>query len=200
MVFVVGVTGGIACGKTTVAKYFTQLNIDVIDADIVARTVVSKGSNTLTEIEKHFGCNAIQENGMLNRKYLRHIIFNDLSEKKWLENLLHPLIHQQIIIALQASTSPYTVLVSPLLLETNQHLLVNRVLVVDIPEKEQIKRAISRDNETREQVEAIMKTQLSPTLRLQKADDVVTNTGSLQELYQKLDKLHCNYLTMAEQV
>ncbi|MCY4177130.1 MAG: dephospho-CoA kinase, partial [Endozoicomonadaceae bacterium] len=157
----------------------------------------SSGSQALTAIEKHFGHNVIQNDGTLNRKYLRHIIFNDLAEKKWLEDLLHPLIGQQIVVKLQQITTPYAILVSPLLLETTQSSLVNRVLVIDTPEEAQIKRAASRDNETEEHIKAIIKTQLSPADRLKKADDTVINNGSLQALYEKLDILHSSYLIMA---
>lgn len=198
MTFTVGITGGIASGKTTVTHYFNQKGIQIVDADIVAREVVAPQTSALTEIRKHFGSNILNKDGSLNRKYLRNIIFNDLQKKQWLEALLHPLIRQQIIQKLKQATSSYPILVSPLLLETKQYLLVNRIMVIDVPEEQQIARTMKRDQCTQEQAKSIIGTQLSRKEREKHADDLVYNNGSLSSLYSQLEQLHTAYLKAAE--
>ena len=194
--FTVGVTGGIGSGKSAVADYFASQGICIVDADIVARVVVEPGTKALTAIAERFG-NDILINGQLDRGRLRTIIFAAADERKWLENLLHPLIEQQIIEQLGQATSRYAVLVSPLMLETGQQALVDRVLVVDVPEPIQIERTMTRDQMTEEQTRQILNSQISREQRLAKAHDVVDNSGSLTQLHQYLEPLHQRYLRLA---
>lgn len=194
--FIVGLTGGIGSGKSTVATFFKSL-VDVIDADEVARCVVKPDSPTLGVIVTHFGKEVINSDGSLNRAWLRHKIFSDLNAKNWLENLLHPIIRAKIISMLQEARSPYCVLMSPLLLETDQYLLTNRILVVDTPEYKQIERITKRDNTSADAVKAIIKTQLARQIRLQKADDVIINIGDVSILEKSVLHLHDIYLELA---
>ena len=194
--FTVGVTGGIGSGKSAVADYFASQGICIVDADIVARVVVEPGTKALMQITERYG-NDLLINGQLDRGKLRTIIFAAADERKWLENLLHPLIEQQIIKQLGQATSRYAVLVSPLMLETGQQALVDRVLVVDVPEPIQIERTMTRDQMTEEQARQILNSQISREQRLAKAHDVVDNSGSLAQLHQYLEPLHQRYLRLA---
>lgn len=195
---IVGITGGIGSGKTAVTNEFAKLGIDVIDADIAARTVVAKGSTGLEQIKQHFDENIVLEDGSLNRAKLREIIFKDADAKKWLEQLTHPLIREEILRGLQNSTSPYSILVSPLLIESGQHELVNRVLVVDVPVELQLKRTCERDNNPQAQVEAIIASQLDRDKRLSFADDVIINNQTLEHLQQQVAQLNQQYLRLSE--
>jgi dephospho-CoA kinase len=154
---IIGLTGGIGSGKSEVSRRFEELGIALVDADLVARDVVLPGSPALESIRTHFGTDILLSDGSLNRKKLREMIFTDPAEKKWLEQLLHPLINQQIRVQLALSTSIYAMLSSPLLLETQQYLLVDRILVVDTSEILQIERAAKRDASQEEQIKAIMR-------------------------------------------
>ena len=194
--FTVGITGGIGSGKSAVADYFAGQGICIVDADIVARVVVEPGTKALAQITERFG-NDILINDQLDRGKLRTIIFAAADERKWLENLLHPLIEEQIIDQLGQATSRYAVLVSPLMLEIGQQALVDRVLVVDVPEHIQIERTMSRDRMTEEQTRQILNSQISREQRLAKAHDVVDNSGSLAQLHQCLEPLHQRYLRLA---
>ncbi len=197
MSLVIGVTGGIGSGKTAVTDRFQSLGITVVDADLASRVIVEPGRPALTEIEAHFGPNAIAEDGTLDRRALRDIVFSNPDERKWLEQLTHPLIGQEIMSQLQASQSPYTVLVSPLLLESAQHQMAQRILVIDVPVETQITRTVSRDDATEDGVKAIIDVQMDRETRLRKADDVITNDKTLNELHNKVDALHNNYLALA---
>ena len=194
---VIGLTGGIGSGKSAAANLFRQRGITVVDADIAARQAVEKGSPALQSIARHFGPDSLLADGTLNRQRLREIIFDNPEQKQWLENLLHPLIRQFIADQLGQSVSPYSILESPLLLETDQHRLTARVLVVDVPENVQIERVMSRDNVSKEHAIRILQSQASRQRRLANADDIILNTGSLTELRQKIDYLHQYYLKLA---
>lgn len=201
--FVVGLTGGIGSGKSEVCRRFIAKGITVVDADVIARTAVAPGTAALAEIRAHFGEDILlpateNEQAMLNRAKLRTIIFSEPREKQWLEALLHPLINQHIRTQLAAASGPYVILASPLLLETQQHLLANRVLVIDTREQLQIERASHRDASNEAQIKAIMKTQLSRQDRCARANDIIQNHGSLAELDEQVDKLHLLYLELAQ--
>lgn len=198
--FVLGITGGIGSGKTAVTNEFENLGINVVDADIAARTVVAVGSHGLNEIHQRFGDDILLSDKSLNRAKLREIIFKDAEQKKWLESLTHPLIRTEIIQGLHNSTSPYSILVSPLLIESGQHNLVNRILVVDVPVELQLERTCSRDNNPKEQVEAIIASQLDRNQRLRYADDVITNDQPLEHLHQQVAQLNQQYLRLSETV
>lgn len=194
---IIGITGGIGSGKTTVTDYFASLGVTVVDADQAARVVIEPGTPALQTMVDHFGEQVLQADGYLNRRALRHIIFNDPKERRWLEALLHPLIREKITIQLLPSESPYHILASPLLLETDQHTMVDRVVVVDISVELQVQRTMVRDRIEQSKVEAILKAQTDRDTRLAKADDVIENSGSLEVLYQTLDQLHETWLTLA---
>ena len=191
---IIGLTGGIGSGKTAVSDIFEELGIGVVDADLASRVVVEKGRPSLEEIAKHFGQDILTQEGELDRAKLREIIFNSDEEKNWLESLLHPAIAKQIQEELKASSSPYTILVSPLLLETNQKDFCNKVLVVDVPVETQIERTLKRDDVSLEQVQSIIKAQISRDKRLELADEVIVNDKSLEDLQLAVSKLHQQFI------
>lgn len=197
--FVVGLTGGIGCGKTTVMQGFNVLGIQSVDADVVAREVVMPGMPALDKIAGYFGAQLIDADGNLNRAALRERIFNHPTDKAWLEQLLHPLIRQRLLQQLNALTSPYVLLVAPLLLENKLNSVVNRVLVIDLPEALQRERAMARDNANAAQISAIMAAQLSRQDRLAQADDIIYNDSSLDALTPQIATLHQRYLKLAQQ-
>lgn len=197
MTWIVGLTGGIGSGKTAVSDCFASLGIKVVDADVCARTVVDPGQPALTKIAEHFGATILNTDGTLDRAGLRRIVFADENERKWLETLLHPLIFEEMWAQLQSAESPYAMLVSPLLIEAGQKVICQRVLVVDAPEDVQIARTVSRDNNSIEQVKAIMASQADRKTRLAAADDVLVNDGDLASLTESVKKLHQQYLSLA---
>jgi len=197
--FIVGLTGGIGSGKTTVANLFIELGIDIIDADIIARDVVAKGSPALHAIRDHFGAEFIQTDGQLNRALLRQQIFSHDKDKLWLNSLLHPLINEQTLTQIKATSSPYCLLVAPLLIENNLTTLVNRVLVVDVTEATQIARTTLRDKNSTTQVQAIINSQIGRESRLTHADDLLNNDDcSLTSLRASVLELHQAYLKLAQ--
>lgn len=197
---IVGLTGGIGSGKSVVCSRFANYGVLVVDADIVAREVVVSGSDALEKIQSHFGEGIIQADGTLDRSKLRDIIFTNPTEKEWLESLLHPVINFEIRRQLSQAKSAYAILASPLLLETKQFQLVNRILVVDASEQLQIERASHRDDKNKEQIIAIMQTQLSRQDRCARANDVIQNHGDIAELDEQVEKLHQLYLELASSI
>tara|TARA_B100001175_G_scaffold54364_1_gene43394 strand:+ start:1082 stop:1666 length:585 start_codon:yes stop_codon:yes gene_type:complete len=193
---IIGLTGGIGSGKTAVSDLFKELGITIVDADLASRVVVQKGREELNKISEHFGRDILNSNGELDRAQLRDIIFNSEEEKLWLESLLHPAIASQIQKELDSSNSPYTVLVSPLLLETNQRNFCNKVLVVDVPEEIQIQRTAERDNVSEEQIKSIISSQIDRDSRLEQADEVIVNDGSIQDLENKVQELHEKFISL----
>ncbi|WP_022942531.1 dephospho-CoA kinase [Psychromonas hadalis] len=182
MSLIIGLTGGIGSGKSTVANLFKGLNIEVVDADIVARLVVQKGQPALLNISKYFGLDILHK-GELNRSKLRQIIFTDIQKKAWLNNLLHPLIRAEMLVQLAQAKSDYVILEAPLLFENGLQSYCDQVVVVDIDEPLQIARATSRDNTTEAQIKAIINSQISREHRLKKANFVIDNNGvSLTQL------------------
>ncbi|MGR5334841.1 dephospho-CoA kinase [Vibrio gigantis] len=198
MAIIIGLSGGIASGKTTVANLFNEhFNIDIVDADIVAREVVALGSDGLKQITDHFGDSILLDDGTLNRSRLRELIFSDPKEKQWLNDLLHPMIRDKIDSDLSKITSPYGLLVAPLLVENQMQGMTDRVLIVDVPAEVQIERTMSRDNVSREQVASILKSQASREQRLAVADDVIKNHTKNQELLPQITDLHQKYLAIS---
>jgi len=186
---ILGVTGGIGSGKTTAADYLhSKYRLQMIDADVVAREVVEPGEPALEEIAEHFGANILLD-GHLNRAELRKLIFDQPEEKIWLEKLLHPIIRDRTLELLNSSQSPITLLVSPLLFETDQFELCDITLVIDVPHETQVDRVTSRDANSAQQVEKIIATQLDRDSRNKRADFVVSNDGNLNHLYQSLDQV-----------
>ena len=193
---IIGLTGGIGSGKTAVSDSFQALGIDVVDADLASRVVVQKGKPCLLKIAQHFGEDILTKEAELDRAKLREIIFKSEEEKNWLESLLHPAIANQIQDELNASKSPYKILVSPLLLETNQKDFCSKVLAVDVPVETQVERTLKRDGVSKEQVQAIINSQISRNDRLNLADEVIVNDGTLEDLEIAVKILHEKFLSL----
>jgi dephospho-CoA kinase len=194
--WILGLTGGIGSGKSAVAQCFIDQGVHLVDADHAARWVVEPGRPALKKIAEHFGSDIVQADGQLDRSALRTRIFASSDDRRWLETLLHPLIGQEIMQYLARAESPYAILVSPLLIESGQHKLTQRVLVVDAPEQLQIQRTIARDHSSEEQVQAILQAQASRTERLKHAHDVLLNDRDLPWLQAEVERLHNFYLTL----
>lgn len=195
---VVGLTGGIGSGKSTVANYFAELGIDIIDTDQLAREVVAPGTPALIKITEHFGKEILDPKHQLNRKKLGDIVFKNPAERKWLEQLLHPLIREKMQQHIQQAQSSYCIAVIPLLIETQPNKLVDRILIIDSPENLQITRAQQRDNLTQQQITTILKAQATREQRLAAADDVILNDKDLNHLKQQVLQLHKKYLGLAK--
>lgn len=194
--WVLGLTGGIGSGKSAAAEHFIALGVHTVDADHAARWVVEPDRPALAQIAAHFGAEILQADGQLDRTALRGRIFQEPNERRWLEALLHPLIRQEIISNLAKVKSAYAILVSPLLVESGQHLLTQRVLVIDSPEQLQIERTMQRDNADAQQVQAILNAQASRAERLRYADDVLLNDRDINWLQAEVERLHHFYLTL----
>ncbi|QIE85721.1 dephospho-CoA kinase [Pseudomonas nitroreducens] len=192
--WILGLTGGIGSGKSAAAEHFASLGIHMVDADHAARWVVEPGRPALAQIVERFGEAVLLPDGQLNRAALRERIFKAEDERRWLEQLLHPLIGQEIASNLAQAQSPYAILVSPLLVESGQHRMTQRVLVVDTPEHLQLERTMRRDKVSEEQVRSILKAQALRDDRLKHADDVLLNDGDLAHLHQQVESLHQFYL------
>jgi dephospho-CoA kinase len=194
---VVGLTGGIGSGKSTVARRLSGHGVPVIDADILAREQVAAGMPALAEIAREFGPHVLLPDGSLDRPALRALVFSDSNARRRLESLLHPRIRAEIQRRLQSLNAPYVVLVTPLLLETGQSDLVDRILVVDLPEEEQVRRVMRRDGLGEAQVRAIMGAQWPRQRRLQAAQDVIDNSGAPERLHTLTDTMHRRYMSLA---
>lgn len=196
---VIGLTGGIGSGKTTVADMFAEYGIPIIDADEIARELVEPGQPALERISQVFGEKILNSDGALDRKQLRDLIFHDAKMRKQLETILHPPIWKNMLDRLDSLSAPYAVLVIPLLVDTGNWEMIDRVLVVDAEEDLQIERVMRRDGVSREHAEAIIDNQVSRQERLAAADDVIENTGSLDDLKTQVKRLHEFYLNLERQ-
>lgn len=196
----VALTGGIASGKSVVADMFAALGIPVIDTDIIARDVVAAGRPALDEIRGRFGEGIINAAGNLDRRQLRRRIFADPEARLDLENILHPRIGEETRRQADAAGGAYQLIVVPLLLGSRLLEFVDRVLVVDCDEKTQIKRLLARDAETMEQARRILAAQSSRAERLEIADDVISNSRSLDDTRQQVMALHETYCRLAERL
>ncbi|MDH0097395.1 dephospho-CoA kinase [Ectopseudomonas hydrolytica] len=194
--WILGLTGGIGSGKSAVAQGFIDRGVHVVDADHAARWVVEPGRPALAKIVEHFGTGVLQTDGQLDRGALRKLVFADAEQRRWLESLLHPLIGQEIAQVLARAESPYAILVSPLLIESGQRHLTQRVLVVDTPVELQVQRTVARDQSTEEQVRAILQAQASREERLRHAHDVLVNDRDMAWLDAEVGRLHSFYLTL----
>ena len=196
--YILGLTGGIGSGKSAVAARFRALGIRVVDADQAARAVVEPGTPALAAIAEHFGAGVIQADGTLDRAALRRLVFDDAAERRWLEQLLHPRIGEWLRARLAEAPGPYAILESPLLFEGSQHRMVQRSLLVDVPEEIQVARAAARDGNSPEQIRAIMAAQLSREARRARADDCIDNSGPPEALDAQVAALHRRYVALAE--
>jgi dephospho-CoA kinase len=194
--WILGLTGGIGSGKSAAAQHFIDLGVHTVDADHAARWVVEPDRPALAQIAAHFGAGILQADGQLDRGALRTQIFQNPEERRWLEALLHPLIRQEIISNLAKAESHYAILISPLLIESGQHLLTQRILVVDAPEQLQLERTMQRDQVNEGQVQAILKAQACREERLRHADDVLLNDRDINWLQAEVERLHRFYLTL----
>jgi dephospho-CoA kinase len=194
----IGLTGGIASGKSTVAQRFTELGVPVIDADVAARQVVAPGTVGLAQVIARFGKEVVDAAGALDRAALRNLIFKDPGARRGLEAILHPLIRTAMEKSAEAAAGPYIVMAIPLLVEGGPTDRVDRILVVDVEESVQIARLMARDGSSLEQARAILDSQASRAARLAAADDVLPNSGTVTEVRQAVDRLHQQYLRLAQ--
>ncbi|MGY1450011.1 dephospho-CoA kinase [Pseudomonas chlororaphis] len=194
--WILGLTGGIGSGKSAAAQHFIDLGIHVVDADHAARWVVEPGRPALARIAEHFGDSVLQADGQLDRAALRKLIFEVPQQRLWLEALLHPLIANEIAAHLARAESPYAILVSPLLIESGQYAMTQRILVIDVPQQLQIERTLQRDRISEQQIQAILKAQATREDRLSHADDVLVNDRDLAWLHSEVERLHHFYLTL----
>jgi dephospho-CoA kinase len=194
--WILGLTGGIGSGKSAAAQHFIDLGVHVVDADHAARWVVEPGRPALARIAEHFGDSVLQADGQLDRAALRKLIFEVPQQRLWLEALLHPLIAEEIAAHLARAESPYAILVSPLLIESGQYAMTQRILVIDVPQQLQIERTLQRDGTSEQQVQAILKAQATREDRLRHADDVLVNDRDLAWLHSEVERLHHFYLTL----
>ncbi|SPJ35040.1 dephospho-CoA kinase [Kushneria phyllosphaerae] len=196
---IIGLTGGIAAGKTTIAEAFARRGAAWVDVDHLAHEVVMPGEPALADIRERFGDTIMTEQGELNRAALRQIIFDDTQARQDLEAITHPRIRERLTQRLETLSGPYALLVSPLLLETDQHQLVNRILVIDVPPEEQIRRTCERDGVSEAQARAIVDAQMSRNRRLASADDVIDNVGSFHVVDARIERLDLFYRQLASQ-
>jgi dephospho-CoA kinase len=195
----IGLTGGIASGKSTVTQRFAELGVPVIDADVAARKVVEPGQPGLSQVVQRFGAGVLAADGRLDRRALRNLIFKDSSLRQALDVILHPLIRADMELEAARAKAPYVVMAIPLLVEGGTaRQRVDRVLVVDADETLQIQRLQARDGSSEDQARAILASQASRATRLGQADDVLLNTGTVAELRQAVDRMHEQYLQLAQ--
>lgn len=190
---IVGLTGGIGSGKSTVAQYFSELGVPVIDADVIAHNLVQKNTPAFAAILKKFGPQVITSTGELDRKTLGKLIFKNTEDRIWMQSLLHPLIEQEITCTLHKLTSSYGIIVIPLLVEYGKYQILDRVLVIDVPENLQIERTLKRDKVDAAYVRSVLAIQATRQQRLAIATDIIINDGDLAYLKQQVLAFHQRY-------
>ena len=193
----VGLTGGIGSGKTTVSEIFRKLGVNIIDADVITHELQDIDQPAYKEIEKQFGPDVIGENRELDREYLRKLIFTDHELKTKLENIVHPLVREEIYRRISANTRPYSIISIPLLFESDSGYEVDRILVVDLPEDLQITRACNRDGVNKQDIVKIINSQIKREKRLEMADDIICNDKGIEALKKEVKQLHNKYLQLA---
>lgn len=192
----IGLTGGIGSGKTTVATFFAELNISVIKADDIVHTLIQPNSFAYKVIINKLGKDLLSDDLQINRSKLRQIVFTNQQSRRWLEGLLHPQVYQAMATQIKLVTSPYCVLEIPLLLEKAPTFAIDRILVIDCPVAQQISRTINRDNIPAEAVQAIILAQIDRHTRLTQCHDIIVNDSSLAKLKQATISMHNKYMTM----
>ena len=198
MALIIGLTGGIGCGKSNAAKLFAALGIDIIDTDEIAHELTPSNGKAIDQIQKTFGSDFITIEGSLDRNKMRKLVFSNQLNKKKLEAILHPLIYHEVVRRIGLANSAYIIIVVPLLLETTDfQKLVHRILVIDCAEQLQISRTIARSKLDEKEISAIMATQVSRKERLAQADDIIANDQSLEHLHQQVERLHLKYLALS---
>ncbi|NOX75695.1 MAG: dephospho-CoA kinase [Gammaproteobacteria bacterium] len=194
---IVGLTGGIGSGKTTVSRYFEQQGAPVIDADVIVHQLLEPGQPALAEIAAHFGPKFLRADGSVDRDKMREQIFSDDTQRQKLEAILHPRAREELLRQIQQLDADYCIASVPLLIESGWSGLVHRILVVDLPRELQIQRTLERDPLTVQQIEAVLNTQVDRQTRLAVADDIITNTGNKASLKKQVAQLHRDYLQLA---
>ena len=193
----IGLTGGIASGKSQVAEMFAGLGVPIVDTDRIAREVVEPGTPGFTAVRAAFGKGILAADGSLDRAKLRNLVFDDSAARGRLERILHPLIRAATLAGLATIDAPYAIVVVPLLLETDFAALVERILVVDCPREMQLERLMRRDSMTRPRAVSVLAAQIERTARLDAADDVIDNSGTLEHTRVQVAALHARYLELA---
>lgn len=196
--FIIGLTGGIGSGKSSVAERFAALGIPIIDADLIAHEIVSVGQSALQEIADTFGQQFLNQDGTLNRRRLRSHVFAEPKAREKLESIMHPRIRSEMMRRVKELKAPYCILVIPLLIEAKQTDLVDRIVIVDVTPETQHKRIAARDGLTDTEIDAILAAQADRETRLRAADDIIRNEGSWECLDRQVDVLHKHYLEIAE--
>ena len=192
----IGLTGGIGSGKSTVSGLFAALGVPVIDADVIARSLLEPGTEATRQVIRVFGNDIAVNEQEIDRAKLRERVFEDASARKKLESILHPIVHQKIRQQTEAITSPYCIVVIPLLFEAGHQDLVDRILVVNTSQKKQVERAASRDRASAQEIEKILHTQIDPEERLARADDVIDNNDGIEQLESRVQELDALYRGM----
>jgi dephospho-CoA kinase len=190
MILKIGLTGGIGSGKSAACKIFSELGVPVIDADVIAHELVKPGMPAFNEIKKMFGTRIISSDGTLDRKIIRDKVFTNETDRKKLENILHPAVYEEIAVQVKNINSKYCIISIPLLLETNASKTVDRILVIDVPRELQLERASNRDKTNKSDIDAIIDSQISRKDRLSAANDIVDNKGDINDLRKKICDLH----------
>ena len=193
----IGLTGGIGSGKSTVCRLFAELGAPIIDADIIARELVKPQAYALNQLVNQFGAEILNSDATLNRAYLRDLVFSDKTKKAQLDQIMHPLIYDEIERQIKALNSPYCIIAIPLLLETQQMQRVDRIAVVDCNADTQLLRVVNRDHLKPEQVISIIASQIPRQQRLSFANDVIDNSGSAEQLAEQVKRLHNSYNLLA---
>ena len=194
---IVGLTGGIGSGKSAAANFFQNEGITVIDADGLSREVIEEGTPGFMSIVDYFGSKIIDSDGSINRAHLRKEVFDDGKKKKLLESIIHPLVRDLMVKKIAASKSPYSIVMVPLIFETNSMSNYNRILVIDCDPKLQIERATLRDNNSKAQIQKIMNSQCSREERISIANDIIPNNDSLENLKIRSIAMHKFYLGLS---
>lgn len=194
----IGLTGGIASGKSTICTLFERYSIPIIDADLIARQLVKPSEQAYSEIIAVFGQDIVQKNGQLDRAKLRELIFFDPQLKQQLENILHPKIRQQLILQGQQQQTPYCIFATPLLIESNMNSLVDRILVIDLSVKQQLQRLQKRDDISLSQAQLMIDAQCDRKQRLASADDIINNNGIADALSEQVETLYKKYNNLAK--
>ena len=195
--FTVAITGGIGSGKTAVSNHFEELGVAVVDLDEASRAIVAPGMPALQEIVQYFGGNVVTGSGELDRRALRELVFKTPEDRRWLEKLTHPLINDWTVTQLRNAASQYAIVVNPLLRARGGY--VNRILVVDVAVEVQVARTMERDQVSKEQAESIISAQISRIERLELADDIIVNGGTVKELEPQVRALHKKYLELSNE-
>ncbi len=200
---IIGLTGGIGSGKSMVAAMFASLGIGIVDTDVIAHALVKPDGPCYDMIIDHFGRDVLRSDGTLNRPWLRELIFQNPDEKRWLEQLLHPLIRDEVLKNITTLSSPYCLVVIPLLAETydaGAYRYLNRILVIDCTIQQQIERAMKRDSLSKDIVESIINAQAKRGERLKLADDIIENDKDIAHVREQVALLHRKYLALSESV